>query len=563
MTQHAPGHPHTTMAQMIVHGVFERFPTLRFYFAEINAAIFPAALYYMDRDYLEYNSWFQLELPQLPSEYMRTHGLYGMVREPLAVKIGPSFPTTCRSSCSGGGATSRTRWARSRVRSEYVEDDVRRPRPPASPHHPRRERGGAPQARPRRRHHRDARRRLTRQPARRSARPLSTTRPAQPAKSRSGARTRGRRKEGSRCCWKARCRSSRASVRGSGRSWPTCSPARAPTSCSPRGPSRSCSEVADEIADQWPERRTLVVPDRHLRRGADAAPRRRDAWRSSAASTASSTAPTCRRRSRCSRTPTSTTGRRSYDVTVFGTLSSRSRCVPPHAGRGQGLDRVRQLDDPEEAAADAVGLRELEGRARPSPPGCWPRSSGRRASASTPRSWVGCGARPSRATWRWRSPPGHDREEVIAEITEGHPARHHPRRRRLRQRGRLPRVRPRLGDHRRRAQRQRRGVHGVTDELDDADLRDPRWSRRSRTSPGALAGDVADDQRTVRPGGRGPRRPVPRRRLRGRRRDGRARGERAPRASSSGSISTRQDRSRGARRPSGGGFQRRVSGRST
>jgi uncharacterized protein len=92
MTQHAPGMPHTTMAQMIVHGVFERFPSLRFYFAEINAAIFPAALYYMDRDYLEYNSWFQLELPKLPSEYMRTHALYGMVREPLAVKIGQELP---------------------------------------------------------------------------------------------------------------------------------------------------------------------------------------------------------------------------------------------------------------------------------------------------------------------------------------------------------------------------------------------------------------------------------------------------------------------------------------
>ena len=92
MTQHAPGLPHTTMAQMIVHGVFERFPELRFYFAEINAAIFPAAIYYMDRDYMEYNSWFQLELPKLPSQYMKDHALYGMVREPLAVKIGAELP---------------------------------------------------------------------------------------------------------------------------------------------------------------------------------------------------------------------------------------------------------------------------------------------------------------------------------------------------------------------------------------------------------------------------------------------------------------------------------------
>jgi predicted TIM-barrel fold metal-dependent hydrolase len=92
MTQHAGGPPATTMAQMIVDGTFERIPELRFYFAEINAAFFAAALYYMDRDYLEYNSWFQLSLPKLPSEYMKTHGLYGMVREPLAVKFGQELP---------------------------------------------------------------------------------------------------------------------------------------------------------------------------------------------------------------------------------------------------------------------------------------------------------------------------------------------------------------------------------------------------------------------------------------------------------------------------------------
>jgi predicted TIM-barrel fold metal-dependent hydrolase len=92
MTQHAQGRPFDTMAQLIVHGVFDRIPELRFYFAEINAAIFPAAIYYMDRDYLEYNTWFQLELPQMPSEYMRTHALYGMVREPLAVRMGVELP---------------------------------------------------------------------------------------------------------------------------------------------------------------------------------------------------------------------------------------------------------------------------------------------------------------------------------------------------------------------------------------------------------------------------------------------------------------------------------------
>jgi predicted TIM-barrel fold metal-dependent hydrolase len=92
MTQHSPAAPAPTMAQMIVNGTFDRLPELRFYFAEINAAVLPASMYYMDRDYLEYNSWFQLELPRMPSEYMKTHALYGMVREPLAVRIGRELP---------------------------------------------------------------------------------------------------------------------------------------------------------------------------------------------------------------------------------------------------------------------------------------------------------------------------------------------------------------------------------------------------------------------------------------------------------------------------------------
>jgi predicted TIM-barrel fold metal-dependent hydrolase len=92
MTQHSQSPPAPTMAQLIVNGTFDRLPELKFYFAEINAAIFPASLYYMDRDYLEYNSWFQLELPKMPSQYMKDHAIYGMVREPLAVKMGQELP---------------------------------------------------------------------------------------------------------------------------------------------------------------------------------------------------------------------------------------------------------------------------------------------------------------------------------------------------------------------------------------------------------------------------------------------------------------------------------------
>jgi predicted TIM-barrel fold metal-dependent hydrolase len=93
MTQHTGAvAPAYCMAQMIVDGVFERFPQLRFYFAEVNCASLPAMMHYMDRDYLGYNDWFQFDLPMLPSEYFKIHCLFGMIREPLALKMGEFMP---------------------------------------------------------------------------------------------------------------------------------------------------------------------------------------------------------------------------------------------------------------------------------------------------------------------------------------------------------------------------------------------------------------------------------------------------------------------------------------
>ncbi len=93
MTQHCGGStPAYAIAQMIVDGVFDRHPDLRFYFAEVNCAYLPAMLYYMDRDYTVYNDWFQLQLPKMPSEYVKQQCLFGMVREPLALQMGDLMP---------------------------------------------------------------------------------------------------------------------------------------------------------------------------------------------------------------------------------------------------------------------------------------------------------------------------------------------------------------------------------------------------------------------------------------------------------------------------------------
>jgi predicted TIM-barrel fold metal-dependent hydrolase len=92
MSQHVGGPPAGTMAQLIINGTFDRIPELRLYFAEIDALKLPAMLYYMDRDFHEFNDWFQVDLKMEPSEYIRQHARYGMVREAAAVQIGVANP---------------------------------------------------------------------------------------------------------------------------------------------------------------------------------------------------------------------------------------------------------------------------------------------------------------------------------------------------------------------------------------------------------------------------------------------------------------------------------------
>jgi len=89
MAQHAHTlTPGFALAQLIVEGVFDRIPDLRFYFAETNCTYLPGMLYYMDRDYTEYNDWFQVSLKKLPSEYVEERCLFGMIQERPAIKMG-------------------------------------------------------------------------------------------------------------------------------------------------------------------------------------------------------------------------------------------------------------------------------------------------------------------------------------------------------------------------------------------------------------------------------------------------------------------------------------------
>ena len=92
MSQHAPMAPGATLAQMIVHGVFDRFPQLRLYFAELNCAYIPGMLYYMDRNYHEFNDWFHVSLKKEPSEYILEHCMFGMIRDVPVLHMGDLIP---------------------------------------------------------------------------------------------------------------------------------------------------------------------------------------------------------------------------------------------------------------------------------------------------------------------------------------------------------------------------------------------------------------------------------------------------------------------------------------
>jgi predicted TIM-barrel fold metal-dependent hydrolase len=86
--QHASGYlPGYTLTQLMVAGVFDRFPELRLYFAESNCSLLPGMLYYLDRDYVEYNDWFQVPLKKMPSEYVLEHCKFGMIQEKPAIKM--------------------------------------------------------------------------------------------------------------------------------------------------------------------------------------------------------------------------------------------------------------------------------------------------------------------------------------------------------------------------------------------------------------------------------------------------------------------------------------------
>lgn len=80
------------IAQLIASGVFDRFPDIRFYFAETNASWLPFALFVLDDNYEIYRECFGVSLPRRPSEYVREHCHFGIVRDPVAIDLREKLP---------------------------------------------------------------------------------------------------------------------------------------------------------------------------------------------------------------------------------------------------------------------------------------------------------------------------------------------------------------------------------------------------------------------------------------------------------------------------------------
>ncbi len=93
LTQRVSGQPPMyTMSQLIVAGVFDRFPKLEFYFAEVNASWLPWALFVFDDNYEIFRASYNRKLNRKPSEYVLDHFWFGIIRDPKAIAMRDHVP---------------------------------------------------------------------------------------------------------------------------------------------------------------------------------------------------------------------------------------------------------------------------------------------------------------------------------------------------------------------------------------------------------------------------------------------------------------------------------------
>jgi predicted TIM-barrel fold metal-dependent hydrolase len=93
LCQRAGAHaPVFCMAQLLCAGVFERFPEIRFYFAETNACWIPMSFFMLDDSYEIFKDTFNVRWKLKPSEYIKRHCYFGIIRDPVALQMGHLVP---------------------------------------------------------------------------------------------------------------------------------------------------------------------------------------------------------------------------------------------------------------------------------------------------------------------------------------------------------------------------------------------------------------------------------------------------------------------------------------
>jgi predicted TIM-barrel fold metal-dependent hydrolase len=77
----------STIGDLVYHGVFDRFPDLKFYFAETQAGWLPHSLNWADEFFIRWYTFYDLKLDKLPSEYVRDHCRFSFTADRLAMQF--------------------------------------------------------------------------------------------------------------------------------------------------------------------------------------------------------------------------------------------------------------------------------------------------------------------------------------------------------------------------------------------------------------------------------------------------------------------------------------------
>jgi predicted TIM-barrel fold metal-dependent hydrolase len=76
-----------TVVQLILSGALDRYPDLRFYFAETHAGWLPYTMTMLDEWHQRWSTYFDARLPRMPSEYFRSHCIFNFVHDRTAMQF--------------------------------------------------------------------------------------------------------------------------------------------------------------------------------------------------------------------------------------------------------------------------------------------------------------------------------------------------------------------------------------------------------------------------------------------------------------------------------------------